>query len=93
MYTKVPIWAQLPELPTEFHNLAFLRKIGDTLGVFISADLKATGRNQMRFARVLVTSDVSAPMKKIVRLGNISQEVIWDPPPCGVHHVLPCVTK
>lgn len=60
---KVPVWTQLPELLVEFHTKDFLCEIGGKLGSFVSADLKAAGRNQMRFRRILTTVDLPKPLK------------------------------
>lgn len=46
-------------------------QVGDQLGSFISANLKVVGRDQIRFARLMVILDVAVSLKSKVWLGNI----------------------
>ncbi|KAL2927774.1 putative mRNA-capping enzyme [Bienertia sinuspersici] len=94
LISKVPVWATLPELPMEFHNLGPLRKIGDCLGKFIKADFRKD-LNHLRYAKILVLMDLSEQIKTGLWIGSLFQELLWEEipkfcPTCRViGHVCP----
>lgn len=73
--SKVPIWISLPELPIEFHRIEILRKIGDTIGTFLKADMSAIEQNRVRFAKILVLIELLHPIKDVVWVGSSKQKL------------------
>lgn len=47
----------------ELSQKEVLRKIGNSMGVFVSANQRAIGRNQMRFAKLLIMVDAFKHLK------------------------------
>ncbi|KAL2897507.1 hypothetical protein RDABS01_039290 [Bienertia sinuspersici] len=75
LFTKVPVWIELPDLPVEFHANEPLRAIGNHLGSFIRMDTSELQRNNLRFARLLVEVESDAALPDFIWLGNIRQEI------------------
>ncbi|KAL2943554.1 Speckle targeted PIP5K1A-regulated poly(A) polymerase, partial [Bienertia sinuspersici] len=75
LFTKVPVWIELPDLPVEFHANEPLRAIGNHLGSFIRMDTSELQRNNLRFARLLVEVESDAALPNFIWLGNIKQEI------------------
>ncbi|KAL2941858.1 hypothetical protein RDABS01_030208 [Bienertia sinuspersici] len=75
LFTKVPVWIELPDLPVEFHANEPLRAIDNHLGSFIRMDTLELQRNNLRFARLLVEVESDAALPNFIWLGNIKQEI------------------
>lgn len=65
------------EIPIEFICETILRRIGNNLGNFIKADMKALDANKMRYVRILVMMDVSKGRKESIWLGNFKQNIVY----------------
>ncbi|KAL2905488.1 Protein DBF4-like protein A [Bienertia sinuspersici] len=75
LFTKVPIWIELPDLPVEFHVKKPLQGIGNHLGSFIRQDISELQKNKSRFARILIEVEADSPVPDFIWLGKLKQEI------------------
>ncbi|KAL2901894.1 Large tegument protein deneddylase [Bienertia sinuspersici] len=75
LFSKVPLWIELPDLLVEFHAKEALEAIGNHLGSFIKHDCSGLRKNNLRFARILIEVEANAPTPDFIWLGNLKQEI------------------
>ncbi|XP_074291073.1 uncharacterized protein LOC141617834 [Silene latifolia] len=68
--TKLTAWVRIPNLPVEYFNSTFLKKIGSKIGEVIRIDNNTTTAQIDQFTRLSVEVDISKPLLSKFRLNG-----------------------
>ncbi|XP_074287844.1 uncharacterized protein LOC141612999 [Silene latifolia] len=63
-------WVRIPNLPVEYFNEAFLRKVGSKVGKVIRVDRNTASAERGQFTRMSVEVDISKPLLSKFRLNG-----------------------
>ncbi|XP_074313623.1 uncharacterized protein LOC141648807 [Silene latifolia] len=66
--TKLTTWVRIPNLPVEYFNATFLKKIGSKIGEVIRIDNNTATAQRGQFTRLSVEVDISKPLLSKFRL-------------------------
>lgn len=68
IFTTIPLWVKLPNLPLSYWNVVVLSKIESSLGQPLYADECTTSISRISFARFLIEMDVTKPLPKSIKI-------------------------
>ncbi|XP_061341672.1 uncharacterized protein LOC133287991, partial [Gastrolobium bilobum] len=75
---KIAAWIRLPDIPIEFYDEAFFRRIGNWLGKMIKVDSNTNAHVRGRFARICVELDLSQPLKGDYVLEGFTKQIEYE---------------
>ncbi|XP_061364296.1 uncharacterized protein LOC133307757 [Gastrolobium bilobum] len=75
---KIAAWIRLPDIPIEFYDEAFFRRIGKWLGKMIKVDSNTNAHVRGRFARICVELDLSQPLKGDYVLEGFTKQIEYE---------------
>ncbi|XP_026415757.1 uncharacterized protein LOC113311123 isoform X2 [Papaver somniferum] len=78
---RTVVWIRLPELPPEYYDEKILFEVAGKLGRPIKIDKNTELVMRGRFARLCVEVDTNAPLKSLIRNGQIKQKIEYE----GIH--------
>ncbi|XP_074265329.1 uncharacterized protein LOC141587760 [Silene latifolia] len=65
---KLTAWVRIPNLPVEYFNETFLRKVGSKIGEVVRIDKNTASAERGQFPRLSVEVDISKPLLSKFRL-------------------------
>lgn len=76
LFSELPLWVQLHNLPIAFMQSAILRNLGEKIGKVIEVEFGDQGQCSGRFARIRILKNIDDPLLKAlcVRLENSNEE-------------------
>ncbi|XP_061348232.1 uncharacterized protein LOC133293658, partial [Gastrolobium bilobum] len=75
---KIAAWIRLPDIPIEFYDEAFFRRIGNWLGKMIKVDSNTNAPVRGRFATICVELDLSQPLKGDYVLEGFTKQIEYE---------------
>ncbi|XP_061356291.1 uncharacterized protein LOC133300725 [Gastrolobium bilobum] len=75
---KIAAWIRLPDIPIEFYDEAFFRRIGNWLGKMIKVDSNTNAHVRGQFARICVELDLSQPLKGDYVLEGFTKQIEYE---------------
>ncbi|KAF5187778.1 hypothetical protein FRX31_022635 [Thalictrum thalictroides] len=76
---RAPVWVDLPNLPLEFFNPAFLEVLGNGLGSFVAVDRDTRAFTKPDVARMCVEMNVDGDMHEAVWIEGHNYTGFWQP--------------
>ncbi|KAH7851615.1 hypothetical protein Vadar_014294 [Vaccinium darrowii] len=77
VFNHSPIWIQVWGLPLQFYSVAVGTKIGKSVGEFLEIDMPASGHREGRLMRIMVSIDITVPLRRGMKLKLDEGEPFW----------------
>ena len=69
-FNKVLLWVRLLNLPLHLWLYSVMEAVGEALGDFLMVDIASSNVHQMTYAHILMETDVSKGLPKMIKLAS-----------------------
>ncbi|XP_061376478.1 uncharacterized protein LOC133318494 [Gastrolobium bilobum] len=76
--SKIAAWIRLPNIPLEFYDEVFFRRVGNWIGKLIKIDRTTNLHARGRFARIYVELDLARPLKEEYVLEGVLKHIEYE---------------